>query len=84
MTRLLYFAWVREKVGIAEEDIDLPREVTTIAELVDWLSRRGEGFTDAFRNRKTVRAALDRCHAQADAPIAGAAEIAFFPPVTGG
>ncbi len=84
MTRLLYFAWVREKVGVAEEDVDLPREVTTVAELVDWLSRRSDGFADAFRNRKTVRAALDRRHAQADAPIAGAAEIAFFPPVTGG
>jgi molybdopterin synthase sulfur carrier subunit len=82
--KLLYFAWVRERVGKAEERIDPPPGVTTVGELMTWLTRRGEEYAYAFENPKVIRAAIDRSHVRADAVIAGAAEIAFFPPMTGG
>ena len=82
--KLIYFAWVRERVGKSEEDLDPPPEVTTVAELVEWLKGRGEGYAYAFEKAASVRAALDKIHARPSAPIAGAKEIAFFPPMTGG
>jgi sulfur-carrier protein len=82
--RVLYFAWVKEKAGIAAEDIDPPGGVTTIAELIDWLKARGPEFANAFARSEVIRAAIDRSHVRHDAKIAGAREIAFFPPVTGG
>ncbi|MBI3433996.1 MAG: molybdopterin converting factor subunit 1 [Proteobacteria bacterium] len=82
--RILYFAWVRERVGRADEDIDPPRSVTTVLELMDWLAGRGEEYAHAFAGRGTIRAAIDHAHVKADAKIAGAREIAFFPPMTGG
>jgi molybdopterin synthase sulfur carrier subunit len=82
--KLRYFAWVRERIGKAEENLDLPPGITTVADLVDWLSRRGEEYAHAFDNPKVIRAAIDRSHVKPDAPIAGAQEIAFFPPMTGG
>jgi molybdopterin synthase sulfur carrier subunit len=83
-TRLLYFAWVKEKTGIAAEDVELPREVTTVAELMSWLKTRGPEFENAFARSEVIRAAIDQSHVRRDAAIAGAREIAFFPPVTGG
>lgn len=82
--KVRYFAWVRERVGKAEEDIDPPAGVTTVADLVAWLARQGEGYAYAFENPKVVRSAIDKHHVRADARIAGASEIAFFPPMTGG
>ena len=82
--KLLYFAWIRERTGRAEEEVELPASVTTVSELVDWLRGRGEEFEVAFENPSVVRAAIDRTHAPLTAPIAGAREIAFFPPMTGG
>jgi sulfur-carrier protein len=82
--RLLYFAWVRERVGKAEEQIDPPAGVGTVAELMDWLASRDEQHAYAFENAKVIRAAIDRHHVRHDAAIAGAGEIAFFPPMTGG
>lgn len=82
--KILYFAWVRERVGKAEEDVTPPAEVATVAQLVEWLAGRGEEYAHAFANPKIVRAAIDRTHVKPDAPIAGAREIAFFPPMTGG
>ena len=82
--RVLYFAWVKEKTGIAAEDIDPPKSVTTIAELIDWLKARGPEFANAFARSEVIRAAIDRIHVRHDAKIIGAREIAFFPPVTGG
>ena len=81
---LRYFAWVREKIGFAEEEISLPAEVATVAELIEWLKARGETYQAAFDKPEVVRTALDQTHARADTPIANAREIAFFPPVTGG
>ena len=82
--KLLYFAWVRERIGKPEEEIELPVDVATVADLVSWLARRGEEYAHAFENPKVIRAAIDRAHVKADTAIAGAREIAFFPPMTGG
>lgn len=81
---LRYFAWVREKIGRAEEQVALPENVTTIADLVAWLQNRGEAYATAFDKPEVIRAAIDKTHARTDAPIGSAREIAFFPPVTGG
>jgi sulfur-carrier protein len=82
--KALYFAWVRERIGLAEEEITPPASVTTVAELVGWLKRRGENYAAAFADEPAVRAALDRRHVKPEQPIASAKEIAFFPPMTGG
>ncbi len=82
--KLLYFAWLRERVGKAEEQIEPPPEIATVGELMMWLSQRGEEYAYAFENPRVVRAAIDRTHVKAETPIAGAREIAFFPPMTGG
>lgn len=84
MTKLLYFAWVREKIGKAEETLVLPANVTTVAELVAWLSARGPEYAEAFTKPEVVRAAIDKAHAKLSANVRGAREIAFFPPVSGG
>ncbi|HRN84957.1 MAG TPA: molybdopterin converting factor subunit 1 [Hyphomicrobium sp.] len=79
-----YFAWVRERVGRAEEQIALPADVATVGELARWLATRGPEYAEAFRRADVVRAALDQVHVKPSAPLAGAREVAFFPPVTGG
>lgn len=81
---ILYFARVREAVGRSRETVSPPPEVVTVADLVDWLSARGGGYVEAFADRGRLRAAIDQDFVGADAPIAGAREIALFPPVTGG
>ncbi len=82
--KAVYFAWVRERIGKAEEEIDPPAEVVTVADLIGWLSARDEGYAHAFEHPRTIRAALDRAHVKPDAPLGQAREIAFFPPMTGG
>lgn len=82
--KLVYFAWVREQVGATEETVELPSGIATVAELVAWLRTRGEGYEAAFANPAVVRAAIDRTHVKPDAALAGAREVAFFPPMTGG
>jgi sulfur-carrier protein len=82
--KLLYFAWVRERVGKAEEQIEPPAEVATVGELMAWLAGRDEQYAYAFENANVIRAAIDHRHVRVDAAIAGAREIAFFPPMTGG
>ncbi len=82
--KILYFAWVRERVGKAEETLEPPAAVATVGDLMGWLAGRGEEYAHAFDNPKVVRAAIDRTHVKANAAIAGAREIAFFPPMTGG
>ncbi len=82
--KLVYFAWVRERVGKAEEVVDLPAGLATVADLLGWLRGRGEEYAHAFEGDGVVRVAIDRVHAKSDASLAGAAEIAFFPPMTGG
>ena len=82
--KALYFASVRERIGINEEDIAPPAHVATTADLMTWLAGRGENYAAAFANASTIRVALDRRHARLDAPLAAAREVAFFPPMTGG
>lgn len=82
--KLRYFAWIRERIGTAEEALDPPEGVATIRDLAGWLAGRGEGYARAFENPAVVRAAIDRVHVKPDASIAGAREVAFFPPMTGG
>jgi molybdopterin synthase sulfur carrier subunit len=82
--KLRYFAWVRERVGKPEEEIEVPAGVTTVGELMTWLASRGEEYAYAFENPKVIRAAINRTHVKTQTPIKGAVEIAFFPPMTGG
>ena len=82
--KLVYFAWVRERIGRAEEELTPPPEVATVEDLVGWRRGRGEGYASACENPGVVRAAIDKVHAKPDGAIAGASEIAFFPPMTGG
>ena len=82
--KLVYFAWVRERIGRAEEEVVPPASVATVADLMHWLGGRGEEYAHAFENPKVIRAAIDKNHVRPDTAIAGAREIAFFPPMTGG
>lgn len=82
--QFLYFAWVREKTGLGEETLELPSDITTVAELLAWQKQRTPEYGEAFADSDTIRVALDQEHANPDSLIAGAKEIAFFPPVTGG
>jgi sulfur-carrier protein len=82
--KLVYFAWVRERVGKPEETVALPEGTATVADVIAWLKTRGEEYAYAFENGHLIRAALDKAHAKHDASVAGVREIAFFPPMTGG
>ncbi len=87
MTRILkvrYFAWVRERVGKPDEDVEVPDTVVTVGELMTFLAARGEEYAHAFENPKVIRAAIDKAHVKPQTPLGGATEIAFFPPMTGG
>ena len=82
--KVKYFAWVRERVGIAEETVEPPASVRTVDDLIGWLSKRGEAYAYAFETPKVIRAAIDHAHVRPDATISGARDIAFFAPMTGG
>jgi molybdopterin synthase sulfur carrier subunit len=75
---------VRERIGKAEETVEPPAAVRTVGELIGWLTTRGDEYAHAFETPKVIRAAIDQTHVRPDAAIAGAREIAFFPPMTGG
>lgn len=82
--KLLYFAWVRQRIGRSEEDITLPSSVTSVALLIDFLRAKGPGYEAAFRDPKLIRAAVNQQHSGFDARVTSDDEVAFFPPVTGG
>jgi sulfur-carrier protein len=82
--KVKYFAWVRERVGKAEETLEPPASVRTIEDLIAWLTKRGETYAYAFERPRVIRAAIDHAHVRPETAIAGATEIAFFPPMTGG
>jgi molybdopterin synthase sulfur carrier subunit len=82
--KIRYFAWVRERVGQAEEELDPPAGVESVADLIAWLAARDEGYAAAFSEPRVIRAAIDQEHVEHETPLAGAREIAFFPPMTGG
>jgi len=82
--RIRYFAWLKQRVGLAEEEVELPAEVTTVGALKAWLGGRHPRFAEACAAPGVVRAAVDQEFADDDRPLRGAREVAFFPPVTGG
>ena len=82
--KVLYFAWMRERTGIAEEDVDLPVGVNDVAGLIEWMKTRGGGFEGAFTEMVVVRTAVNQVHVELSHPLQNGDEVAFFPPVTGG
>ncbi len=82
--KVLYFAWLRQKVGVGEERVDPPAAIATVAALVEWLRARSPGHAAALAELKAVRVAVNQEFADWSAPVRAGDEIAFFPPVTGG
>jgi molybdopterin synthase sulfur carrier subunit len=82
--KLLYFAWLRSKIGIAEETVEPPASVGTVAGLLDWLKKRGPRFADALKDVSVVRVAVNQEYVRGDHPVRPGDEVALFPPVTGG
>jgi molybdopterin synthase sulfur carrier subunit len=82
--KVKYFAWVRERIGKTEETVEPPADIRTVNDLIGWLARRGDTYAYAFEKPQVIRAAIDQTHVKSDSMIAGAHEIAFFPPMTGG
>ena len=82
--KLLYFAWLRSKIGMAGETVSPPEAVADVAGLIGWLTTRGPGYADAFSDLTVVRAAVNQDYVPLDHPVAVGDEVAFFPPVTGG
>ena len=84
MSRLVYFAWVRERIGKPEEDLALPADIRTVADLLRFLKGRGDEYEYALQHPEVIRVAIDQEHVDHREAIAGAREIALFPPMTGG
>lgn len=82
--KLIYFAWVRERIGVSEEEVDLPTDVKTAGDLLNWLRARGDGYAEALQDPKIIRVAINQEHVEHREAISGAREIALFPPMTGG
>ena len=82
--KLLYFAWLRSRIGVAEEDVAPPAEVLTVGDLLAWLRQRSEGHGAALKDLAIVRVAVNQEFARADHPVKAGDEVALFPPVTGG
>ncbi len=82
--KILYFAWLRSKTGVAEEDVEPPASVTDVASLIEWLKGRSDGHAEALADPSVVRVAVNQEYARPDAAVAAGDEVALFPPVTGG
>ena len=82
--RLLYFAWLRARIGYAEEEVALPPGVGNVASLIDWLRARGGGYSEALQDLRLVRVAVNQNYVGPEHPIREGDEVALFPPVTGG
>jgi len=82
--KLIYFAWLRARIGCAEEEIDLPPGVKDVAGLLDWRRSRGSGYAEAVRDLSVVRVAVNQNYVGLEHPVREGDEIAVFPPVTGG
>lgn len=82
--KILYFAWVKQKTGRAEETLEMPESVTNVSTLIDFLRQRGSGYQEAFRNPALIRVAVNQQHTDFNAILHPGDEVAFFPPVTGG
>ena len=84
MMRIMYFAWLRERIGTGSEEVSPPDNVATVTDLIDWLKTREPRYAIAFEDTTAIRVALDQEQADFDSPISGVREVALFPPVTGG
>jgi molybdopterin converting factor subunit 1 len=84
MVKLLYFAWLKDRTGISEEEVALPEGVATVDALLTWLPTRGEAYADALRDPKVIRIAVNQEYARPGDPVVDGDEVALFPPVTGG
>ncbi len=82
--RLVYFAWVRERIGLSDERVRLPEGIRTAGEMIAWLSERGDNYAYALEAPSTIRVAVDQLHIEQDEALGAAREIALFPPMTGG
>lgn len=82
--KLLYFAWLRARIGCAEEEIELPSDVRNVAALLDWLKARGGCYSEALRDLSVIRVAVNREYVGREHPLRTGDEVAIFPPVTGG
>ncbi len=82
--KLLYFAWLRAKIGTADEEVNLPDDVSDVGGLIDWLKTRGPAYVEALANPEVVRVAVNHEYVGRDHPVAAGDEVALFPPVTGG
>jgi molybdopterin synthase sulfur carrier subunit len=82
--KILYFAWLRTEIGLAEESASPPASIKTAGALIDWLAALSPGHAAAFEKRDSIRVAIDQEFAELDSCLSGASEVAFFPPVTGG
>lgn len=82
--KLVYFAWIRERIGRSEEDIEIPDTIGTVGELINYLKDLDENYQRALEPSDIIGVAIDQQHVEHDAKIAGAKEIAIFPPMTGG
>ncbi|MFC5384386.1 molybdopterin converting factor subunit 1 [Aquamicrobium segne] len=82
--KLIYFAWVRERIGKEQEDVDLPENIQTVSDLLNWLKQQGEEYENALQHPDVIRVAINHEHVSHDETIIGAQEIALFPPMTGG
>ncbi len=82
--RLVYFAWVRERIGVGDEIVSLPDTVVTAGDLIAFLKTRGEDYAAALEHENVIRVAIDQEHVEHDEPLGTAREIALFPPMTGG
>ncbi|MTI10220.1 molybdopterin converting factor subunit 1 [Curvivirga aplysinae] len=82
--KILYFAWLRQKIGTGEERKDIPANVTTVSQLVDWLRSEGDHYADAFKDTSAIKVAINQEFADFNATVQSGDEVAFFPPVTGG
>ena len=82
--KLLYFAWLKTKIGVSEEEISPPKDVRTVAELIIWLKGRGPAYAEALANDAVVKVAVNQEYARPDQAVHSGDEVALFPPVTGG
>ena len=82
--KLVYFAWVRERIGLDHEEVELPAGIVTVRDLLHWLKGREGGYGEALQAPEIIRVAINQEHVDHSEPVAGATEIALFPPMTGG
>lgn len=82
--KILYFAWLRGKIGCGEENLTPPDGIATVGQIMDWLATRSPGHAEAFARPALIRAAVNQDFAGLDQTVAEGDELAFFPPVTGG